>query len=112
MEVRPEILALIAACAAVAAGQRVLPIIALARAELPAWLKDWLGYVPLGIVAALLALELLAPRAAQGAIVVGPAAIAIVPAFLVAWWTRGLLGATLAGVGTYWLLTGWLGLGA
>ena len=106
MDIRPEILALIAACAVIAAAQRVLPIVALARVELPGWLKDWLGYVPLGIVAALLALELFAPRASPGTLAAGAGAIAIIPAFLVAWWTRGLLGATLAGVASYWLLTG------
>jgi branched-subunit amino acid transport protein len=42
MEIRPEFLALVLACAAVTAIPRVLPLVALSRVELPSWLLDWL----------------------------------------------------------------------
>src|SRR3989442_11429564 len=58
MEVRPEILALVLGCALVTAVPRVLPLVALSRLQLPPWLADWLRYVPIAVLAALLAIEL------------------------------------------------------
>ena len=96
MEVRPEILALVLGCALVTALPRVLPLVALSRLQLPPWLTDWLRYVPIAVLAALLAIELASTGAA------GPPAI--VAAFAVAAATRSLLGAVIAGVALYWLL--------
>lgn len=102
MEVRPELIALIGACALIVAAQRVLPIVALARVDLPPWLRDWLAYVPLGLVSALLTLELAAPRAGG---TVAQGLVAIAAAFVVAILTRGLMLATLAGVVGYFVVT-------
>ncbi len=96
MEVRPEILALVLGCALVTALPRVLPLVALSRLELPPWLADWLRYVPIAVLAALLAIGLASTGAA------GPPAI--VAAFAVAAATRSLLGTVIAGVAIYWLL--------
>jgi branched-subunit amino acid transport protein len=94
MEIRAEILGLVLACAAVTAIPRVLPLVALSRVELPAWLSDWLGYVPVAVLSALLAVELAGTGAA------GLAAIGA--AFAVAFLTRSLLGTAFAGVLVYW----------
>jgi len=102
MSIRPDIALLILACAAIVAAQRVLPIVLLSRVEMPLWLRDWLAYVPLGLVAAILTLELAVPR---GGAPVLPGLLAIAAAFGVAIATRGLMAATLAGVAAYWLLT-------
>ena len=59
MDVRPEILALILASAAVTALPRVLPLVLLSRIALPQWLVAWLGFVPIAVLAALLAIGLL-----------------------------------------------------
>jgi branched-subunit amino acid transport protein len=96
MEIRPEFLALILACAAVTAVPRVLPLLVLARLRLPQWLLDWLGYVPVAVLAALLALETFSTGMA------GLLAVAV--ALGVAAATRSLLGTVLAGVAAYWLL--------
>lgn len=98
MEIRAEFLALVLACAAVTAIPRVLPLVALSRTDLPAWLRAWLSYVPVTVLSALLALEL---RSTGGA---GLAAIAA--AFAVAFLTRSLLGTAVAGVVAFWLLGG------
>ena len=95
MEVRPEILTLVLACAVVTAIPRVLPLVALSRVELPGWLLDWLRYVPVAVLSALLAVELL------GAGRAGVPAIAA--AFAVAFLTRSLLGTACAGVAVYWV---------
>jgi branched-subunit amino acid transport protein len=97
MQIRPEFLALVLACAAVTAIPRVLPLVALSRLELPGWLLDWLRYVPVAVLSALLAIELLSTGSA------GLPAIAA--AFAVAFLTRSLLGTAVAGVAVFWLLS-------
>lgn len=97
MEIRPEFLALVLACAAVTAVPRVLPLVALSRLALPRWLLEWLRYVPVAVLSALLAIELASS---------GRAGVpAIAAAFAVAFLTRSLLGTAVAGVAVFW----WLG---
>jgi branched-subunit amino acid transport protein len=96
MEIRPEFLALVLACALVTAVPRVLPLVALSRLQLSRWLADWLRYVPIAVLAALLAIELPAAGAAG--------VPAIMAAFAVAAATRSFLGTVIAGVALYWLL--------
>lgn len=96
MEIRSEFLALVLACALVTAVPRVLPLVALSRVELPGWLAAWLRYVPIAVLAALLATELASS---------GRAGLpAIAAALLAAALTRSLLGTVAAGVAVYWLL--------
>src|SRR5207245_3037398 len=95
MEVRPEILALVLGCALVTAVPRVLPLVALSRLQLPPWLADWLRYVPLAVLAALLAIELPSAGAAGLPATMVPSAVAA-PA-------RGLLATVVACVGLCWL---------
>lgn len=96
MDIRPEFLGLVLACAAVTAIPRVVPLVALSRIELPGWLLGWLRYVPVAVLAALLAIELRSAGAA------GLPAIAA--AFAAAFVSRSLLGTAVAGVAVYWLL--------
>jgi len=96
MDIRPEFLALVLACAAVTAVPRVLPLLVLTRLRLPAWLLDWLSYVPVAILASLLSLETFSTGRAG--------LLAIGVALVVAAATRSLLGTVLAGVAAYWLL--------
>ena len=96
MDIRPEFLGLVLACALVTAVPRVLPLLVLSRLRLPAWLLDWLRYVPVAVLSSLLALELLGTGKA------GPPAI--VAALAMAAATRSLLGTVLAGMAAYWLL--------
>jgi len=97
MEIRAEFLGLVLACALVTAVPRVLPLVALSRMQLPGWLLDWLRYVPVAVLSALLAIELLSAGAA------GVPAIAA--AVAVAFMTRSLLGTAVAGVAVFWLLS-------
>lgn len=93
MDIRPEFLSLVLACALVTAVPRVLPLVVLSRLRLPAWLIDWLGYVPIAVLSALLTLELHALPSP-----------AILPALAVAWFTRNLLATVVVGVAAFWLL--------
>ena len=104
MDLRPELLALILACAAVTAVPRVLPLVLLAKIELPGWLLAWLAYVPVAVLAALLAIEVLIVDGKPALSTTNPALIAIVPALAVAAFTRSLIGTVIVGLGAYWLL--------
>ncbi len=104
MDVRPEILALILACAAVTIVPRVLPLVLLSRITLPAWALAWLGYVPVAVLAALLALEVLVVDGKPALSAANPALLAILPTLAVAAVTRSLIATAMAGVGLYWLL--------
>lgn len=96
MEIRSEFLALVLACAAVTAIPRVLPLVALSRVQLPGWLLDWLRYVPIAVLSALLSIELLSAGAAGLPAIAAALAVSVL--------TRSLLGTAVAGVAVYWLL--------
>ena len=93
MEIRPEIALLVLGCALVTALPRVLPLVLLARLELAAPLRQWLGYVPVAVLTALLSLELLG--AGSGAV------LAIIPALMIAALTESLLATVVIGVIAY-----------
>lgn len=96
MDIRPEILSLVLACALVTALPRVLPLALLSRFELPRVVADWLRTVPISVLAALLSIELLATGVAG--------LVAIAAALAIACMTKSLLGTVIAGVALYWLL--------
>jgi len=96
MDIRPEILVLVLACALVTVLPRVLPLVVLARVQLPALVMDWLRYVPLSVLAALLTLELMGTGLAG--------LIAIAAALAIAWASGSLLGTVVAGVALFRLL--------
>ena len=104
MEVRPEILIIIIGSALVTALPRVVPMILLSRTSLPAWLRTWLGAVPVAILAALLGTELLVTNQSLVGADGIPMLIAIVPVLVIAATTRSLMGAVLAGMLTVSLL--------
>lgn len=54
MTVRPEVLGLILACAAVTLVPRILPLLLARKFSLPPWFETWLGYVPVAVIGALL----------------------------------------------------------
>ena len=72
----------------------------------PVWLLDWLRFVPIAVLAALCAIEVLLPGGRPVPLLANPALPAIVAAFAVAAASRSLLGTVAAGVGSYWLLLG------
>jgi branched-subunit amino acid transport protein len=93
MEIRPEIALLVFACALVTMVPRVLPLVVLSRVQLPSRVAQWLGYVPIAVLAALLSLELLATG--------WHGVAAIVPALMVAVLTESLFATVVIGVMAY-----------
>ncbi len=98
MTMRPFVLLIILGAALVTFIPRVLPLVVLSRFNLPDRLIRWLGYVPIAVLAALLAQSILLTN---GRLDISPAnfsLIAVIPTLLVALRTRSLIGTVLTGV--------------
>lgn len=102
MDVRPEVLIVILGAALVTVVPRVLPLVVLARLDMPAALKSWLAYVPIAILAVLTAGELFLDHGAlilKWRDLLAAAAVLAVVAL-----SRSLIGAVVAGVAAIALL--------
>lgn len=104
MEVSWTILIIIIGCALVTFVPRVLPLMILSQLELPTWLIRWLKNVPVAVMAALLAQELLLSNNQFSIIDNGLKILAAIPAFIIAILTKSLLGTVMAGVITMMIL--------
>lgn len=69
--------------------------------EMPSLLRRWLRYVPVAVLAALIAPAALAP---QGELELGLHAWAMLAGSAVAWRTRNVLLTILGGMAAFWLL--------
>ncbi|SDG90238.1 Branched-chain amino acid transport protein [Aneurinibacillus thermoaerophilus] len=75
---------------------RVLPLVVLSRIRLPDWVLRWLNHIPIAVMSALLAQELLI---SNGSFSPSPTGlIAALPAFAVAYFTRSLLATVMTGI--------------
>lgn len=91
----------IATMAAATYALRVLPIALLSRVAMPKPLERWLSFVPVAVMAALVAGEVFRPDGRWLPLGHNPYLLAAVPTGLVYRFTRSLLGATLAGVACF-----------
>lgn len=86
---------------------RVLPLLVLAQRNLPQGLLDWLGLIPVAILAALLAPGLLVSGAQRSLDLGKPELFAAIPTLLFALRTRSLGGSVLLGMALFWLAQRW-----
>ncbi|MCI0764143.1 AzlD domain-containing protein [Bacillus sp. TL12] len=93
MEVRLDVLLLLVGAGVVTLIPRLLPLIVFSKIQIPEWGLKWLSYIPIAILAALLAEVLFMNKTMQWDYL-----IAAIPTFLVAIYTRSLLGTVLTGV--------------
>jgi branched-subunit amino acid transport protein len=98
MEVRWTILIIIIGCGLVTFIPRVLPLMILSQMELPKWLIRWLKNVPVAVMAALLAQELLLSNNQFSITDNILKILASIPAFIIAILTKSLLGTVMVGV--------------
>ena len=78
---------------------RVIPILLLSRRELPDSVTLWLSYVPVAVLAALLAPALFAPGGTVNfGLETNPAFWVAIPVFAVAHFTRNLFATVLTGM--------------
>lgn len=77
---------------------RVLPLMILTRLKIPEWGMRWLSFVPISVMAALIAQELLLNEGSFSIQENVISIVAAVPAVLIAVWKRSLLGTVLVGM--------------
>ncbi len=98
MEVRLPVLLVILGAAAVTVLPRVLPLALLSRFNLPPWSIRWLGYVPIAVLAALLAQSVLLVDGRIAFSADNLSLIAVLPALILALRTRSLIWTVVGGV--------------
>ena len=79
---------------------RYVGIVAAGR-TLPEWFQRWLRYVPVAVLAALIAPDALAP---QGQFTFDISTVALGVGLVVAWRTRNVFLTIAAGMAAFWLL--------
>lgn len=87
---------------------RVLPLVLLAERNLPTGLRDWLSLIPVAILAALLAPELLIIRSQHALSLGKPELITAIPTLLLTLRTRSLGMSVIFGMGFYWFIKHWV----
>jgi len=102
---RSEILWIILGMGAVTYLPRWLPLFLLSRRPIPAWLVDWLDFIPAAILSALVLPAVLTGGEPRQIDLSGPAFWVTLPTLLFAWKTRSLAGTVIVGMGFYWLVT-------
>ena len=97
MDIRPDIALIILGCALVTAVPRIVPLVVLSRLNVPKWLTDWLSFIPITIMVAIVTQEVLlpgsAPNVARSAPLLGVSLVTLA----VAVGTRSLFITVLAG---------------
>lgn len=82
---------------------RALPLIYLAHKKMPQGLIDWLGFIPVAVLSALLAPILFIESTSQTFSLTGTELLVAIPTLLFAVKTRSLGGTVLVGMFLYWL---------
>jgi len=80
---------------------RFLPIAVVSRIDLPAPVMRWLSFVPISVMGALVAGEVLRPGGHWSNPLTGPSLYAAIVTALVFRFTRSFLGATVAGMASF-----------
>ncbi|MDM5222732.1 AzlD domain-containing protein [Peribacillus sp. NJ11] len=104
MEISGYILIVILGTSIVTFIPRVVPLMLLSKMQIPEWGINWLKHVPVAVMAALLAQELLLSEQVFSIRDNALNLAAALPAFLVAIFTRSLLGTVMIGVHSLMIL--------
>ena len=84
---------------------RMLPLVLLSKLNLPPLLLSWLKYIPVAVLASLLAPELLLSNGSLNLSFDNTLLVAAVPAFLIAFKTKNLFYTVFIGMGAVVVLT-------
>lgn len=107
MNVRPEILLLLAAMGVVTYGPRWFPILFLSGKRLPPWFRAWLDFIPAAILSALVLPSLVTKGTPRTFLLWSPEMMVALPTFLFALKTRSLGGTVVVGMFLYWAVGIW-----
>ncbi|OEF97206.1 AzlD domain-containing protein [Desulfuribacillus alkaliarsenatis] len=76
---------------------RMIPMVYLSDREIPSWLNEWLGYIPVTVLAALL-FPILFMENGSLSILQNPYLLAALPTFIVGFWTKNIFITVLVGM--------------
>lgn len=82
---------------------RAVPLLYLAHKQLPQWLIDWLGLIPVAILSALIAPTLFTEALTRSFVLGKTELLVAIPTLIFALKTRSLGGTVLVGMFLYWL---------
>jgi len=82
---------------------RWVPLILLSRRQLPEWLKQWLDFVPVAVLSALILPAVVTTGDSRHLDVFQPALLVSIPVFIFAWKTRSLAGTVIVGMALFWI---------
>jgi branched-subunit amino acid transport protein len=102
--IRTQVFLIITGAAAVTLIPRIVPLVLLSRIDLPQGVVRWLGFVPIAVLAALLAQAVVMPDGQLSWPPENLAMIAIVPVLAVAVRTKSLITTVAGGVAMMALL--------
>ncbi len=104
-----QVIAVIIGMAAINFVLRFTPLALLSRVSLPTPVLRWLSFIPISVMGALVANEVLRPDGSWQAPLTNPSLYAAVLTMLVFRFTRSFLGATIAGMASFVLLGAMIG---
>jgi branched chain amino acid efflux pump len=79
-------------------AMRAVPIAVMSRLDLPDGVRRWLGYIPVSVMAAIVATQVLRPDGRLQFTLTNPYLLAAFPTAIVYRMTRSFLGATATGI--------------
>ena len=105
---KPDILFIIIGMSVVTYIPRWLPLFLFSRRSMPAWLKEWLDFIPAAILSALILPAILTGGDPRHLILFKPEFWVTIPTLWVAFMTRSLAGTVITGMGFFWLFSNML----
>jgi branched-subunit amino acid transport protein len=82
---------------------RWLPLIVLSRRSLPEWLRQWLDFIPVAVLSALILPEIVTTGSPRHLDVLQPALWVAFPTFFIAWKSRSLAATVIIGMALFWI---------
>jgi branched-subunit amino acid transport protein len=80
---------------------RGAPMLVMSRLRLPSAVERWLGYIPVSVMAAIVAVQVLKPDGRYLPLAHNPYLFATLPTAVVYRYTRSFLGAVLVGIASF-----------
>ena len=81
---------------------RWLPLVFLSRRGLPLWLRQWLDFIPVAVLSALILPALVTTGDPRQLDLFQPALWVSIPTLLFAWKSRSLAGTVIVGMALFW----------
>jgi len=82
---------------------RWIPLILLSRRQLPEWLRQWLDFIPVAVLSALILPAVATTGEPRHLDIFQPALLVSIPVFIFAWKTRSLAGTVIIGMALFWI---------